>query len=46
MSIPCYVCVASSFLEVLDNNPSMSSDGQIVDFTISKEECANCGTVR
>ncbi|WP_164974495.1 class I SAM-dependent methyltransferase [Flavobacterium amnicola] len=46
MNIPCYVCGASSFSEVLDNNPSMSSDGQIVDLTISKQECSNCGTVR
>ena len=46
MSIPCYVCNTSSFVEVLNNNPSMSSDGQIVNLKITKEECSNCGTVR
>lgn len=46
MSIPCYVCGKSSFTEVLENTPSMSSDGQIVDLTIRKQECSNCGVVR
>lgn len=46
MNIPCYVCDKSSFTEVLENTPSMSSDGQIVDLTIRKQECSNCGAVR
>jgi SAM-dependent methyltransferase len=46
MDIPCYVCGAFLFKEVLFNKPSMSSDGQIVALTISKQECSNCGTVR
>jgi SAM-dependent methyltransferase len=46
MEKPCYICDNSIFVEVLDNKPSMSSDGQIVDIKINKQECIKCGTVR
>lgn len=46
MHLPCYVCGNTSMETVLDTTPSMSSDGQIVDFKITKEECLFCGTVR
>jgi SAM-dependent methyltransferase len=46
MTIPCYICCQSSFVEVINNETSMSSDGQIVAIDIIKEECTNCGTVR
>lgn len=34
------------FNPLLKTSPSMSSDGQTVNLTISKEECKLCGTVR
>lgn len=45
-TIPCYVCGHSEMQTVINTQPSMSSDGQIVDFKITKEECLFCGTVR
>ena len=46
MTIPCYICNNVNFRTLLSLKPSMSSDGQTVDLTISKEECQKCGTVR
>ena len=42
----CYICGGNKFKECLHQKPSMASDGRIVDFTIIKEECQDCGTVR
>jgi len=43
---PCYVCGEIEFKLIFQQSPSMSSDVQIVDLAIQKEECTKCGTVR
>ncbi len=46
MELACFVCDELLFNQILEANPSMSSDGNTVDISIVKEECSRCGTVR
>src|SRR5688572_19648553 len=46
MLLNCFVCSGERFNSIIDQTPSMSSDGQTVSFAIQKEECCKCGTVR